>query len=109
LKDKITITAEISVIPIRINNKSTGMSEEITAVYEAIKEVKNAKITLTAMGTQIEAKNLESILEIVQISHNILRERGIKRIISSIRIDERIDKYQTLNNKINSVKQKLKK
>lgn len=85
------------------------MSDEIASVYDAIKRVENTKITLTAMGTQIEAKNLESILEIVELTHKILRKRGIKRIISSIRIDERIDKYQTLNNKIKSVKQKLKK
>ncbi|MFB5599718.1 MAG: MTH1187 family thiamine-binding protein [Nitrososphaeraceae archaeon] len=109
MKDKITFTAEISVIPIRINNKNTSMSDEIASVYDAIKRVENTKITLTAMGTQIEAKNLESILEIVELTHKILRKRGIKRIISSIRIDERIDKYQTLNNKIKSVKQKLKK
>lgn len=107
MKDKFTITAEISVIPIRINNKSTGMSKEIAAVYDAIKEIKNTKTTLTAMGTQIEAKNLENILEVIEISHKILREKGITRIISSIRIDERTDKYQTLNAKINSVKQKL--
>lgn len=85
------------------------MSDEIASVYDAIKRVENTKIALTAMGTQIEAKNLESILEIVELTHKILRKRGIKRIISSIRIDERIDKYQTLNNKIKSVKQKLKK
>ena len=61
------------------------------------------------MGTQIETRNLERILKIIEISHKTLREIGVKRIISSIRIDERLDKSQTLNNKITSVKQKLKK
>ena len=104
----MVITAEISIIPIRLNNKTTGMSKEIAAVYDAIKEIKDTKITLTGMGTQIETRNLERILKIIEISHKTLREIGVKRIISSIRIDERLDKSQTLNNKITSVKQKLK-
>ena len=103
------ITAEISIIPIRLNNKTTGMSKEIAAVCDAIKEIDDTKITLTGMGTQIETRNLERILKIIEISHKTLREIGVKRIISSIRIDERLDKSQTLNNKITSVKQKLKK
>jgi uncharacterized protein (TIGR00106 family) len=61
------------------------------------------------MGTQIETRNLENILKIIETSHKTLRELGVKRIISSVRIDERLDKSQTLNNKITSVKQKLKK
>jgi uncharacterized protein (TIGR00106 family) len=105
----MVITAEISIIPIRLNNKTTGMSKEIAAVYDAIKEIDDTKITLTGMGTQIETRNLENILKIIEISHKTLREIGVKRIISSIRIDERLDKSQTLNNKITSVKQKLKK
>lgn len=105
----MVITAEISIIPIRLNNKTTGMSKEIAAVYDAIKEIADTKITLTGMGTQIETRNLERILKIIEISHKTLREIGVKRIISSIRIDERLDKSQTLNNKITSVKQKLKK
>lgn len=105
----MVITAEISIIPIRLNNKTTGMSKEIAAVYDAIKKIDDIKITLTGMGTQIETRNLERILKIIEISHKTLREIGVKRIISSIRIDERLDKSQTLNNKITSVKQKLKK
>ncbi|HJS64257.1 MAG TPA: MTH1187 family thiamine-binding protein [Nitrososphaeraceae archaeon] len=109
MNDKMVITAEISIIPIRLNNKTTGMSKEIAAVYDAIKKIDDIKITLTGMGTQIETRNLERILKIIEISHKTLREIGVKRIISSIRIDERLDKSQTLNNKITSVKQKLKK
>ena len=105
----MVITAEISIIPIRLNNKTTGMSKEIAAVYDAIKEIKDTKITLTGMGTQIETRNLERILKIIEVSHKTLREIGVKRIISSVRIDERLDKSQTLNNKIRSVKQKLKR
>ncbi|HEY5737995.1 MAG TPA: thiamine-binding protein, partial [Nitrososphaeraceae archaeon] len=65
------------------------------------------KIILTAMGTQIESNKLDNILEAIKISHTTLRNIGIERIISSIRIDERSDNTNTLDGKINSVKFKI--
>jgi uncharacterized protein YqgV (UPF0045/DUF77 family) len=59
------------------------------------------------MGTQLESNNIDNILEAIKISHITLQNRGIKRIISSIRIDERLDKDNTLLRKINSVKDKI--
>ena len=102
------ITAEISIIPIRLNNKTTSISKDIAALYDAIKGIEDTKFTLTGMGTQIETRNLQNILKIIEISHKTLRKTGVKRIISTIRIDERLDKSQTLNNKIKSVRNKLK-
>jgi uncharacterized protein YqgV (UPF0045/DUF77 family) len=61
------------------------------------------------MSTQVESNNLDNILEAIKISHMALRNIGIERIISSIRIDERLDKNNTLEGKINSVKDKIKK
>jgi len=65
------------------------------------------KTILTAMGTQIESNKLDNILEAIKISHTTLRNIGIERIISSIRIDERSDNTNTLDGKINSVKLKI--
>ena len=45
--------------------------------------------------------------ELVIESHTTLRNIGIERIISSIRIDERSDSTNTLDGKINSVKFKI--
>jgi uncharacterized protein YqgV (UPF0045/DUF77 family) len=45
-----------------------------------------AEISITS--TQIESNNLDNILEAIKISHMTLRNIGIERIISSIRIDE---------------------
>jgi uncharacterized protein YqgV (UPF0045/DUF77 family) len=59
------------------------------------------------MGTQIESNNLDNILQAIKISHLTLRNIGIERIISSIRIDERLGKNNTLERKVNSVKDKI--
>ena len=103
---QLFFTAEISIIPITTKG-GTSMSKEIALVYKAINQIQDLKTILTAMGTQIESNKLDNILEAIKISHTTLRNIGIERIISSIRIDERSDNTNTLDGKINSVKFKI--
>ncbi|MGI0052470.1 MAG: MTH1187 family thiamine-binding protein [Nitrososphaeraceae archaeon] len=103
---QLFFTAEISIIPITTKG-DTSMSKEIALVYKAINQIQGLKTILTAMGTQIESNKLDNILEAIKISHTTLRNIGIERIISSIRIDERSDNTNTLDGKINSVKFKI--
>ena len=105
-KKQLFFTAEISIIPITTSG-NTSMSKEIALVYKAINQIQDLKAILTAMGTQIESNKLDNILEAIKISHTTLRNIGIERIISSIRIDERSDNTNTLDGKINSVKFKI--
>ena len=109
-KKQLFFTAEISIIPITTNNNGdTSMSKEIALVYDAISQIQGLKIILTAMGTQVESNNLDNILQAIKISHMTLRNIGIERIISSIRIDDRLGKINTLEGKIKSVKDKIKR
>lgn len=85
------------------------MSKEVAAAFDAIRKIKNVKATLTALGTQIEAKDLGSVLLAVEAAHWAAKSAGARRVISTVRIDERLDKDQTLQDKVRSVKQKLKK
>jgi uncharacterized protein (TIGR00106 family) len=106
------IIAQISVIPLGKNyttdaSPQTSISKEIAIAFEAIKKIPQIKVTLTAMGTDIEANNLQDILKSIELAHQALKEIGIKRIISTIRIDERLDKVETLDDRVNSVKEKL--
>jgi uncharacterized protein (TIGR00106 family) len=106
--------AEISVIPItRYSNaspdlESLGMSKQIAVAFDAIRRVKNINVILTPMGTQIETSDFKAILNAIEAAHDSLRsEKNIKRIISTIRIDERLDKSLTLDDKVKSVMDKL--
>lgn len=114
------VHAEISVIPIGsatiISNelrekeiKPTSMSKEIAVAFEAISQIKDIKVMLTSMGTQIESNNIQNVLKAVEVAHQAIKEIGVKRIISTIRIDERLDKAYTLEDKVKSVKEKLPK
>jgi uncharacterized protein (TIGR00106 family) len=100
--------AEISIVPIGKGKDDTGMSKEVAAAFEAINNTPGIKATLTALGTQVEASTIDSILEAIRAAHSAAKSAGCKRIISSVRIDERLDKTQTLEDKVSSVLQKLK-
>jgi uncharacterized protein (TIGR00106 family) len=102
----MTVHAEISIVPIS-KSQDTSMSREVAAAFDAISKIKDLKVTLTALGTQIEAKSLDGILQAIEAAHQAAKSAGASRIISTIRVDERLDKDQTLQDKVTSVKQKL--
>lgn len=111
---KILVHAEVSLIPIGSRDSpapdehaETGMSREIAVAFDAISKVEGLKTILTPMGTLMESENLSNIFRAVEIAHKAVKDAGIKRIISTIRIDERIDASHTLEDKVESVKKKL--
>jgi uncharacterized protein (TIGR00106 family) len=99
------VDAEISIEP--VGTSDTSMGKEIAAAYDAIRNLQNLKVTLTPMSTQIESDNLDDILQAIRLAHNSAKSVGVKRIISTIRIDERLDKPNTLEEKVQSVKAKV--
>jgi len=101
-----TLHAEISIVP--IGTGSTGISKEVAAAFDAIRKTKDIKTTeLTAMGTQIEANDMRAILNAIEAAHQAVKLTGAKRIISSIKIAERLDASKTLEDAVGSVTEKL--
>jgi uncharacterized protein (TIGR00106 family) len=98
------VDAEISIEP--IGTSDTSMAKEITAAYDAIRKISNLKVTLTPMSTQVESENIDDILQAIRVAHDSAKSAGVKRVISTIRIDERLDKPNTLEEKVQSVKSK---
>jgi uncharacterized protein (TIGR00106 family) len=93
-----------------IGTGSTGTSKEVAAAFDAIRKTKDIKTTkLTAMGTQIEANDMRAILNAIEAAHQAVKLTGAKRIMSSIKIAERLDASKTLEDAIGSVTEKLTK
>ena len=103
-----TLHAEISIVP--VGTGSTSISKEVAAAFEAIRKTKDIKtIKLTAMGTQIEARNMRAILNAIEAVHQAVKSTGAKRIVSTIRIAERLDASRTLEDDVGSVNERLPK
>lgn len=101
----MVIVAEISLVPLAKGKVS--MSDEIAVAFKAIKETRGLKVTLTAMGTLVESSDLKTILNAVEAAHEAVKKVGVSRIISTIRIDQRLDKKHTLEDRVQAVRGKL--
>ncbi|MDY1591236.1 MAG: MTH1187 family thiamine-binding protein [Methanofastidiosum sp.] len=93
---------EISFVPIGVG---TSLSRYIAVVIKNI-EKSGLKYQLTPMGTIIEGEWNE-ISKLIDYSHNLIFEMGIERIITNIKIDYRLDKKYSMQDKVNSVKKKM--
>ncbi len=93
---------EISFVPIGVG---TSLSRYIAVVIKNI-EKSGLKYQLTPMGTIVEGEWKE-ISNLIDYSHNLIFEMGIERIITNIKIDYRLDKKSSMQDKIDSVKMKM--
>ncbi|HZD36754.1 MAG TPA: MTH1187 family thiamine-binding protein [Nitrososphaeraceae archaeon] len=101
------VIADISLVPIKKGKAS--MSDEIAVAFMAIEKTKGLRVTLTGMGTQVESPNLKAILDAVEAAHDAVKNVGVSRIISTVRIDQRLDKMDTLEDRVKAVTKKLNK
>jgi uncharacterized protein (TIGR00106 family) len=103
-----TLHAEISIIP--IGTGVTSISREVAVAFDAIRKTDGIKATkLTAMGTQIEADNMKAIFNAIDAAHQAVKSAGVKRIVSNIKISERLDASRTLEAEVASVTNMLTK
>ena len=90
---------EFSVVPIGTGDAS--VSEYVKTAYDILKS-SGLNFELNSMGTIVEG-DIKKILDIIIKINQKLEDKKLKRIITSIKIDYRIDKKSTLKGKINSV------
>ncbi|GAB4438613.1 MAG: MTH1187 family thiamine-binding protein [bacterium] len=93
---------EISVVPL-------GSGESVSRyVAECVKIAQQSDLTctLTPMGTVVEG-DIDKLLELAKKMHKSPFSQGAKRVLTTIKIDERTDKAVTAKDKIDSVTSKL--
>lgn len=98
---------EISIVP--LGTGSTSLSPYVAACEKELrKHGEGLKYELTAMGTIIEG-DLDQILKLIRHLHEVPFKQGARRVSTSIKIDDRRDKPGSINQKVKSVEEKLKK
>lgn len=97
---RIVSIAEFSIHPI---GTGTSVSKYVKRALQAISKINGLEYQVTPMATILEADNIQMILKAVEASHSALRSMGAKRISSTLRIDERLDKPRTMKDKTESV------
>ncbi len=91
---------DISVVP--IGTKSPGVSEYVREAVRLISE-SGLKYQVSPMGTTIEG-DLNRIFNLTLKIHERLISLGCQRLLTTIKIDDRRDKSQTMEEKVAKVK-----
>jgi uncharacterized protein (TIGR00106 family) len=100
---------DVTVIP--IGTPTPSVSEyvaEMQKVLEMYKRDGKINFMLTPMNTIIEGE-LPVLFEVIQAIHEVPFSKGIQRVATNIRIDDRRDKKQRMADKIASVQEKMNK
>jgi uncharacterized protein (TIGR00106 family) len=99
------IDVEIAVTP--LGTDSTSLSKFIAQSEKALQKHPNLSYKITGMATEIEGENIDEIFQTLKEMHLAQINQGLKRVQTSIKIDDRRDKQCTLSEKVASVKSKL--
>ena len=96
--------AEVSVVP--LGTKTPSVSQYVARAIKVLEREKDIKYELTAMGTVIEG-DLNKILAVVKKMHEETFGEGVARVLTTVKIDDRRDKSQSMKEKLDSLKNKL--
>ena len=103
--------AIIYVVFIPVGTEGHSVSKyiaEIQTKLEAFKKQGKIDYQLTPMNTLIEG-DLKDLFEVVQAIHELPFDKGLDRVCTNIRIDDRRDKSRKMNDKLKSVQKHLDK
>jgi len=98
---------EISVVP--LGTRTASVSKYVAKAVHVLGKCKRIRYQLTPMGTIVEAGSVKQLLDIAEKMHKIVLGGEVKRVVTTIKIDERSDKRLTMEGKVKSVEEKLQK
>jgi uncharacterized protein (TIGR00106 family) len=97
-------TADLTVIGLGRSDPSA--SRYIAAIQRKLGEQERVKFVMHAMGTSLEGETSD-ILALVGELHAVPFDLGLPRVYTVLKLDERRDKAQTLEDKVASVRARL--
>ena len=94
------VVAEIAIIP--VGTGDAGLSSHIAACIKLLQDRQDLSYQLTATGTILQG-SLQKVLEVTGQMHEIPFTRGVSRVVTILKIDDRRDKKATISGKVQSV------
>ena len=97
------VIADLCVVPLGVG---VSVSKEVAACERVLREA-GLSVRLHAYGTNIEGE-WDDVFAAVKRCHEVLHQMGVQRITSTLRFGTRIDRAQTIDDKVRSVEEKLR-
>lgn len=93
------IVAEVSIVPL---GEGTSVRRYVKAAIQAL-QTSGLNILVGPMSTTVEAKTLEELNLAVSSAHETLFKLGAKRVVTTLKIDDRRDKEASIKSKLAAV------
>lgn len=97
------IVAEVSVT---VLGEGSSIGRFVRVAVDALKK-SGLKTISGPNGTSIEAVSIDEILDAVRAAHMAVVDMGAKRVVTTLKIDDRRDKPATMETKLRAVNQSL--
>ncbi|MCQ6273707.1 MTH1187 family thiamine-binding protein [Bacillus sp. V3B] len=94
---------DVTVIP--VGTKTASVSTYVADIHRVLKKYEEKgeiRFQLTPMNTIIEG-DLPVLFEVIQAMHEVPFEKGLVRVCTNIRIDDRRDKERKMEEKVERV------
>ena len=101
----MAIIVELNIVPLGV-----GISVSKFLV-PAIKELerRGLKYEVTPMCTVFEAENVEEAFNIVKAAHEAVFGGNVKRVVTTVKIDDRRDVKRGMKEKVESLKKEVRR
>jgi len=93
------IVAEFAVVPMGVG---TSASKYIEAVEQMLAR-SGVRFIPGAMSTTIETRSMREAFDLVEKANEVLADMGVQRAITTVRIDYRLDKENSIDAKLSKV------
>ncbi|OQW93689.1 MAG: hypothetical protein BWK79_09830 [Beggiatoa sp. IS2] len=96
------VIVDFALVPLGVG---VSVSKYVAACEQVLTEA-GLKTQLHAFGTNIEGE-WDAVFAAIKRCHEVVHEMGAPRITATIKLGTRTDREQTMEDKVDSVKQKL--
>ncbi|MBT3605898.1 MAG: MTH1187 family thiamine-binding protein [Candidatus Latescibacteria bacterium] len=96
------VIVDLCVVPMGVG---VSVSKHVTACEKVLSQA-GLKTHLHAYGTNIEGE-WDTVFAAIKKCHEVVHDMGAPRITTTIKLGTRTDREQTMEDKIQSVKEKL--
>jgi uncharacterized protein (TIGR00106 family) len=94
------IVADFAMVPM---GSGTSAGKHIRTIHQLLKEM-GVKFVPGPMSTSVEINSFEELFDVIARANKRLEEMGVKRIITSVHIDHRLDKEISIKSKLGATR-----
>jgi len=103
LVNEVPVIVELNVIPLGVG---VSVSEYLVPALRVLEHL-DVKYETNPMCTVFEGENVEEALDIVKEVHNAVFKEQVKRVVTTVKIDDRRDVNRSMEEKLESLQKTL--